>query len=219
MNTMPKVRFVCLANSFKEGGRCVAGIALDENNNPILENGNPKWVRPICNTTHGEIPIHLVANVNILDIIEIEVLSHPDLNSYQSENVLYEESSFHLIGSYNKNNLNILYASNHLIFGNRGKAISEDDINRHNHSLMFIKTTDFEAYQKTYADNPKPQIRMNFTYCGNQYDFPVTDPVFLKKYQTNPDLVNTYSQIDMTLSIGVEHKGWYYKLIAGIILL
>jgi hypothetical protein len=32
-------RFVCLANSFKEGGRCLAGIELDNNNNPKIENG------------------------------------------------------------------------------------------------------------------------------------------------------------------------------------
>jgi hypothetical protein len=37
-------RFVCLANSFKEGGRCLAGIELDNNNNPIIENGHPKWI-------------------------------------------------------------------------------------------------------------------------------------------------------------------------------
>ena len=36
-------RFVCLANSFKEGGRCFAGIELDANNKPLLVNGHPKW--------------------------------------------------------------------------------------------------------------------------------------------------------------------------------
>jgi len=93
-----------------------------------------KWVRPICDTEHGEIPTHLVTNVKILDIIEIEALSYPDLNSYQSENVLFVEGSFRVTGKYDKNNLNLLYASYHLIFGNRGKAISEDDISRQNHS-------------------------------------------------------------------------------------
>jgi len=38
-------RFVCLANSFKEGGRCLAGIVLDNNNKPVIENALPKWIR------------------------------------------------------------------------------------------------------------------------------------------------------------------------------
>ena len=215
---MPEVRFVCLANSLKEGGKCVAGIVLDENNNPVFDKENQKWIRPICNTTHGEIPKHLVAHINVLDIIEIEVLNYPDLNSYQSENALFEEKTLRVIEKYNENCLTVLYSPDRLIFGNRGKAISEDDINRHNHSLMFVQTTVFEAYQKTYDDNQKSQIRMKFIYYGYQYDLPVTDPVFLEKYKANPGFLNAYNKIDMTLSIGVVHKGWYYKLIAGIIL-
>jgi len=214
---MPKIRFVCLANSFKEGGRCVAGIILDENNNPIFDNGNPKWIRPICDTAYGEIPTHLAINISLLDIIEIETLSYPNLNSYQSENVLFE-NSLCVIGQYDKSKLNVLYDSNRLIFGNCGKAIAEDKINLHNHSLMFVKITDFEVLQRTYDDSPKSQIRIKFTYCGNQYDLPVTDPVFLQKYQSGSKFINAYNQIDMTLSIGVMHNGWYYKLIAGIIL-
>jgi len=215
---MSKVRFVCLANSFKEGGKCVAGIVLDENNNPIFENENPKWVRPICNTVYGEIPSHFVANINIFDIIELEPLYYPNSHSYQSENVLFMENSFRVVGKYDENNLNVLYSSDRLIFGNRGKAIAQDNINRQNHSLMFIKTTEFEAYKKTYDDSPKSQIRIKFTYYGFQYDLPVTDPVFLKKYQISTQFLNAYSQMNLTLSIGVEHEGWYYKLIAGVIL-
>lgn len=32
-----QIQFVCLANSYKEGGRCVAGILL-ENGNPVMQN-------------------------------------------------------------------------------------------------------------------------------------------------------------------------------------
>jgi hypothetical protein len=54
---MAKVRFVCLANSFKEGGRCVAGIVLDSNNNP--ENGNVHWIRPVANLLHTVKSLHI----------------------------------------------------------------------------------------------------------------------------------------------------------------
>jgi len=215
---MEKVRFVCLANSFKEGGRCIAGIVLDENNNPIFDNGNPKWIRPICNTAHGEVPTHLASNITILDIVEIEVLSYPDLSTYQFENALFKEKKLYAIGKYDKAKLTVLYNANRLIFGNLGKAISEDKIKEQNFSLMFVNSSDFKVYQRTYEDNQKQQARIQFAYCGNQYDLPITDPNFLKKYQSDSEFINDYSQIDMTISIGVEHNGWYYKLISGIIL-
>jgi len=94
-------RFVCLANSFKEGGRCLAGIELDKNNNPIIANGRLKWVRPICNTPHGEVPTDLVAHIEVLDIIEIEVTGYPDKEDYQSENALFFYSLFEKLFSLN----------------------------------------------------------------------------------------------------------------------
>jgi hypothetical protein len=212
---MEKVRFVCLANSFKEGGRCVAGIVLDNNNNPV-DNKN-QWIRPVCNTAHNEIPTYLVNNINILDILEIEISSYPNLDNYQSENALFVETTLRIIGKYN-GTLDDLCDSNRLIFGNRGKAIIEEEIAKHNRSLVFVKPTNFEFFQKTYDDNPNPQTRLRFTYCENQYDLPITDPIFLKKYQSNPNFPNDFSQIYLTISIGVVHNGWHNKLVAGIIL-
>jgi hypothetical protein len=213
---MAKIRFVCLANSFKEGGRCVAGIVLDTNNN--LENGNIRWIRPVAiSTAHGEIPIHLVNNTKLLDIVEIDVINYPNSAGYQSENALFVEIPMTVLGRYN-HNLDILCSSNRLIFGNRGRAIPEESIVNLNHSLMFIKATDFEVYNRVYEDNPRPQIRLKFTYNANQYDLPITDPVFLQNYQSNPNLIMNFNQMYMTVSVGVVHNDWYYKLVASIIL-
>lgn len=70
-------RFVCLANSFKEGGRCLAGVALNDSNGPVWSDGRLKWVRPICNTPHGEVHTWLVYHLRPLDIIEMEVTGYP----------------------------------------------------------------------------------------------------------------------------------------------
>ena len=212
-------RFVCLANSFKEGGRCLAGIELDAENNPRIANGHPKWIRPICNTPHGEVHTHLVSHINILDIIEVEITNYPETNNYQSENAYFRENSIRVIGNFKSNELDILCDNQNLIFGNRGKAVSEEAIRNTSFSLMFIKTEAFEVIEKTYEDNPnKTQIRLVFNYKGNQYDFPVTDPVFLHHYQTAPDFLEDFDQLYVSLSLGIEWKGWYYKLVAGIIL-
>src|ERR1035437_9641129 len=211
-------RFVYLANSFKEGGRCLAGIELDNNNNPIIENGHPKWIRPICNTPHGEVHTHLVVHLNILDIIEIDVTGYPEERDYQSENALFRENSIRVLGRFNSNNLNQLCDNRNLIFGNRGKAVSEEAIGTLSYSLMFINTNQFEVIERTYEDNPnRPQVRLVFTYNGNRYDLPVTDPIFLHNYQSNPDIMEDVADVYLSLSLAVVHNHWHSKLVAGII--
>src|SRR5438067_6228364 len=113
-------RFLCLANSFKEGGRCLAGIELDNQNNPVFIDGRPKWIRPVCNTAHGEVPTHLVSHLHVLDIIELEVTGHPDKN-YQSENATFLEKSIQKAGTFSKDKLMELCEHQSTIFGNRGK--------------------------------------------------------------------------------------------------
>lgn len=213
-------RFVCLANSFKEGGRCLAGIELDADNNPRFINGHPKWIRPICNTPHGEVPTPIVSHINILDIIEVKIKKkYPKTNNYQSENAYFKKKSLRVIGDYDSDKLDRLCDNRKLIFGNRGKAVSEEAIGNTTFSLMIIKVTTFEVIEKTYEDNPnRSQIRLVFSFNGNQYDLPVTDPVFIHRYQTNPDFLENFNQLYVSLSLAVEWEGWYYKLIAGIIL-
>jgi len=210
-------RLICLANSFKEGGRCIAGIELDSNNIPVFVNSIPKWIRPVCNTEHGEIPNNIAQPFKILDIIELDVTGlKPE--SYQSENVTFNETSIKTVGTFERNKLVNLCDGRSLIFRNKGKAVSLDAIGTLNHSLMLASVNQFEVTQKIYEDKPgKSQIRLVFTYNDNRYDFPVTDPVFLHRHQGNPDFLVGAAQVYLCLSLGIAWEGWHYKLIAGII--
>lgn len=209
-------RLVCLANSFKEGGRCLAGIELDNQNNPVIVNGRPKWIRPICNTNHGEVPTYLVSHLNILDIIEINVTRNPNTD-YQSENALFEETSICNLGTFDRNNLNTLCENPLIIFNNRGNAVAQDTIRNLTRSLIFITTNNFEVTERTYEDTQRKQTRLVFTHRTNQYNFPITDPVFLHHYQADPDFIEDIEKLFLCLSLGVVWQNWYYKLVAGII--
>jgi len=212
-------RFVCLANSYKEGGRCVAGIELDNNNNPKTKNGSPKWIRPICDTLYKEIPTDLVAQLNLLDIIEIETTDSPDEKNYQSENIYFSENSIKVVDRFNSENLNSLLDNRKLIFNSRGKAMSEEFVESLSYSLMFIKTNEFQIVSKTFDDrSKKPQLRMLFCYHQNEYDFSITDPVFLHKYKVNRNFINAYKEALLCVSVSIPWNNWHYKLIAGIIL-
>lgn len=210
-------RFICLANSFKEGGKCLAGIELDTNNIPVLLAGRPKWIRPVCETEHGEIPNEITESFQNLDIIEINIIELiPE--RHQSENVIFDEGSLRVVGNFGRDGLAMLCDNPNVIFGNRGKAVSLENIRSFNHSLILLNLTHFEVTKKIYEDRPdKPQLRLQFTYHGNSYDFPITDPNFLKRYLENKSLLANVNQVYVTLSLGIEWKDWYYKLAACII--
>lgn len=210
-----KTIFVCLANSKKENGRCIAGIEL-QNNKPLLVNGKLKWLRPVCKTEHGEVPTYLVSHIKLFDIVEIDVTGEvPD--GFQSENVLFNTESISIIGKYSISDINkICNDSSNFVFGNRGKAVSESDITFVNHSLIFIKVDEYEIFKKTYPDNPTPQIRISFSYNQIQYDLPITDSAFCDQYRLNNDILEKIP-VYLTLSLAIKYNGWHSKLVAGII--
>ena len=210
-------RFICLANSFKEGGRCVAGVELDEQNTPVFEKRKPKWIRPVCNTPHGEIPTEMAAPFKLLDIIELEV-TEKQPQGHQSENVAFDEKSIRICGSFNPEGLLAICDKVPLIFGNVEKAVSPDEIEDLNHSLLLLHLDSFEVVSKQFeGKRDRPQIRLNFSYLGNQYGFPITDPSFLHRYKVRPGLIKNKNQIFVCLSLGIFWKDGFYKLVAGII--
>ncbi len=213
-----KIKIVCLANSLKEGGKCLAGIELNENNTPKIENNRPKWIRPICKTEHGQIPALLIAEIGLLDIMEIDITKKPEITNYQSENYYFSENSIKKIGRFDFELLSLCHENKSTIFGNRGKALPKDVVEKLTYSLILIKVKKYCVEEKVYEDNPaNPKTRLLFTYNNVENNFPVTDPIFLYNYKHNPNLLNGCTELYLTISLTVEWKGWYYKLVSGII--
>ena len=69
--------FICLANSFKYGGRCIAGIEINvtaDNHWQIIHNadGSPHWIRPIAkDTDYGEIPEGEAIYIKLLSVVKL----------------------------------------------------------------------------------------------------------------------------------------------------
>lgn len=99
------------------------------------------------------------------------------------------------------------------IYGNRGKAVSADVIDTVDHSLMLIKVDRYNIYKRE-CDN---QLRMEFEYYFNSYDLPITDIVFVERYNDDNGLLENIDSIYLTISLGVYHNGWHSKLIAGVL--
>lgn len=146
----------------------------------------------------------------------MEVTGKPNTD-YQSENALFRENSIRSIGTFQRNNLNTLCENPPTIFNNRGNAIAQDTIGNLTRSLIMINTNNFEVTERAYEDTQRRQIRLVFYHRDHQYDFPITDPAFLRNYQANPNFIEGINELYLCLSLGVVWQGWYYKLVAGII--
>ncbi|MDY0144057.1 MAG: hypothetical protein RBR97_19420 [Bacteroidales bacterium] len=211
------MKIVCLANSFRVGGRCLGGIELDQNNNPIIQNGRPKWVRPVCNTEHEEVPTHLVSDISLLDIVEFQAIQATG-HGHQSENVLFNTDTILTNGRFPVCRLGNLIDNNryNLVFGNRGAAVPEHKVDELSYSLILLSLTEFETNERVFENRQYPQIKLSFRHNGNLYNFPITDPSFLHRYGLNNNILQGKQKIYVTFSLAAPHEEWSSKLVAGI---
>ncbi len=212
------MKIVCLANSFRTGGRCLGGVELDKNNNPIFANNRPKWVRPVCNTQNEEVPNHLASHISLLDIIEFQEINVSG-HGHQTENVMFNTSnSIQVVGSFPIDKLSNLTGNKRfsLIFNNRGAAVIETEIPNFDYSLKLIELTQFETNERVFEGKPYPQIKLSFRYNNVLYNFPITDPDFLQNYKRDKNILQGKNRIFVTFSLAAPHEGWSSKLVAGI---
>ena len=65
----------------------------------------------------------------------------------------------------------------------------------------------------------RPRLKLLFDHNGNEYDFSITDPVFIHKYLKDHTIGECLEDVMLTLSVGVKYEttGKYHKLAAAII--
>lgn len=196
----------------------MAGIQLDDQNRPLRINGRPRWIRPVCATTFGQVPNYLCAEAMILDIIEIDNADVCEMG-YQPENTTFDKDSIRIVGRLERNILDEIYDNENFtnIFGGTGNAIEKDRIDEIGYSLMFLKINNFQIREKNREHHKRPQLRFNFKYRGQWYNFPITDPDFLLKYALNNKLLDGIRSVYVVLSISVPFNDAYYKLVGTII--
>ena len=214
--------FICLANSYKHGGRCIAGIEVipqSDGNLGIVhhDDGRPRWIRPVSMSANGEIPNNLAESFDIFSLVKLtDVEPCPDKAHTEDVHCTRMEiCPFEL--SPTKNFLDQLLDTQHqAIFYFRGKSFPASIIDRLNYSLMLIHPDNACAYCDEERENSK--YRMKFTYYGSNYDFPITDPVFLEQFKKNPDSYADLNDVYLVLSLGLEFEGFHYKLVATVVI-
>lgn len=217
--------FICLANSYKHGNRCIAGIEIDlypQRNSYSVKrdaNGNPIWFRPVHRTAEaGAIPNSEAQSIVVLDIVKA-CLVEPCPDGAQTENYYYSRLEKLSRVSRNTKNLDGFIDNSHsVLFGNRGATVPPDRFVNLDYSVLLIKSSQVEFYMKDRAEwNREPQPRGKVMHNDTKYDLPVTDPIFRQVIQNNIEEANSYTDYYITLSLGVEHDDSHFKLIACVI--
>ena len=212
-------KIVCLANSRKMSGRCIAGKEIVSG----------QWIRPVSDRKDGEISEEEQmfsdgSYPQVLDIISIKLLK-PLTHKYQQENHLIDNKAYwEKEGSKTWDNLEqIKDEPSELWLNGDSSSKGENDRIPYNEAsklnislfLIYIQSMEINVNIEQYSN--KRKIRALFTYNNSRYNFSITDPkvesYFLKKIDGKYCLNNVYACI----SIGEPLEGYCYKLVAGVI--
>jgi len=212
--------FVCLANSRKHNGRCLAGRAL--------HNGTySKWIRPVTKHLAEELQgnehcLQSGKDAAILDLIEIK-LREPKGRLHQQENWLIDTSvPLKKNGSMDLEEVAKLVDAPETLWGTgtstkngKNNCVPISEINTHHSSLYLIEVSNFKVEIRNSFG--KRNMRGVFSFGGHEYKLSITDNGFEEKFVDKPLGDFEIEKTLLTISLGEHYEGNFYKLIAGII--
>lgn len=218
-------RIVCLANSRKLHGRCVAGIEIVE--------GKPAgWVRPVSSRDHEEVSEHERqyedgSDPRVLDIIDLPLID-PRPKGYQQENWLLDPNKYWVKnGTVAWGDLSgfVSLIGTLWIDGHRTSSGCHDMIPLAvaigiDSSLRLIKVDvmTLSVFKPGEAfGNPKRRVQGRFKHNGTDYRLWVTDPIYQRTFLAKTDGNYLIGECFLTLSLGEPFNNSCYKLIAAII--
>lgn len=223
---MPTVkRIICLANSRKLSGRCIAGREL-------IGGRLGGWIRPVSDRDSEEVSEEERGYQNgedprVLDIIDIPVLERRP-RSYQRENWLLNprfywtkvmsvdasrlvdcvdaDGSLWLNGDSTKTGLNDRIALE--AASNLTSSLT----------LARVPSLRLRVFRPgaSFGDDRR-RVQAQFELAGEAYHLRVTDPVYERRFLAEPDGVHTLGASYLTISLGEPFEGHVYKLVAAIV--
>lgn len=202
------MQILCLANSWKEGGRCLAGIEISTG----------RWIRPISDSTHGQLNSNLLSivdgnirrEIRALDVIEIGDLERrPEVG--QPENYLMRSNQIFIVSKVESHFLNSFVENRDFLLYGRTGMVNVVDAPHVTSSLTLIRV---ENPEFRLNPNNSRQLRVKFTLAEIGYDLPVTDAApWVDSAKLNPAKYSTGTWF-FTVSLGVPFNKLMYKLVA-----
>ncbi len=213
--------FLCLANSYKYGGRCLAGVLLEEHASGyhIVRNpdGSPRWIRPVMSEGTGEIPADITQGINLFDVIEAcDIVEQPYCS--HSEDTTF--STLRKVRTYPRTAkvIELLCDNVHAhLLGFAEKKISPEQYQDGTISLALISPEHVRIVCSEVDEYVK--FRVFFSYHGIEYNCSLTDPYYLHLLQSYgvESVERNKGEMFLVISLSKEYQGFYHKLVAGVI--
>jgi hypothetical protein len=216
---------VCLANSRKLNGRCVAG-------KEYLSGDPGLWVRPVSAREHEEVSEYERqyedgSDPQVLDVLDVPLLE-PRPKDYQPENWLLDPDHYwERCGRIGWDELpelvdppEALWANGTHTYNGVNDTIPVAGAGDFETSLRLIHVAGLEiaVFKPGEAfGNPKRRVQGRFHHAGTEYHLWITDPIYERAYLGEDDGEYSIGESHLTISLGEPFKNAYYKLIAAII--
>ncbi len=223
---MKTKEIICLANSRKLHGRCVAGRERSDGTTAGA------WIRPVSDREGQEVSEYERqyedgSDPKLLDIIAIPIVQ-PQPGNYQTENWLLDGNYYwRKVGNYSPSDLpnlvdpiDKLWINGHNTSNGTNDRIPIERTASLSSSLRLVQverlTLSVFAPGEAFG-NSKRRVQGRFKHAGETYTLWVTDPqherTYLKKLDDTYELGPCY----LTISLGEPYEGFCYKFIAAII--
>ena len=218
LNLMTQI--ICLANSWKHKGRCIAGV----------EPTTGRWIRPVSNLDDGRIPINFqkvnYKDVGLLDIIEIPIAdTGPDFG-FESENRLILPGDWHKLGQASVEDLFTYCKQEKEILHNSYRYVTVPFMQAlpfiQRRTLQLVETIEFSA--SVTGQRPEGGNKWQgslVTTNGQRLVARITDPMFVERLESGH---KPQHHCLVTVSLGMPWRppNWEgdlpcWKLIAAVI--
>ena len=219
-------RIVCLANSRKLCGRCIAGAEL-AGSEPTR-----RWLRPVSAREHQEVSEYERqykdgSDPGLLDIIDIPLLGAQPRN-YQRENWLLNPKHYwQKVGTLPWSDLYDIAESTGTLWQNdchtnngQNDRIPLPQACSENHSLKLIHVDSMKL--RVFAPsaafgNGERRVQARFCFSGIDYALWVTDPRIERACLAKTDGDYPFGERFLTVSLGDPFNARCHKLVAAVI--
>lgn len=213
-------RIVCLANSRKPGGRCVAG----------KECSGSAWIRPVSErpgeeVSDGERQYFNGDDPKLLDVMDI-FLQRAVPDQYQPENwILDSDYCWIRAAQLTYGDLPgladqppALWSRGSSSRGGISDRITPAEAVASSGSLYLISVDSMQLIvsRERSEQGYRARVRGHFSYRGTQYRLVVTDPEIERTYKPGPEGEFPLGACYATVSLAKPWGGYSYKLIAAI---
>lgn len=218
-------RIVCLANSRKLSGRCIAGREWDGE-----QAGD--WIRPVSKREGREVSEYERqyedgSDPRVLDVIDVPV-AKPMAEDWQSENWLLDaEWYWRKVAGYSWFDLPALADPEAPLWrdgfstyhgGNDKIPLAAMTGVRGSLRLLEVEELALKVFAPNEAfGNRKRRVQGRFRHAGREYALWVTDPQCERRHLAKLDGDYHVGRCFLTISLGEPFDGHCYKLIAAVI--